>query len=125
MSIRTKVLGMVDVMMRVPPILVIDEILKIGMGLPSRTYSANSVDSGGGIDVPLNNNTDTSIAYNILTNVTNFTNASLEQAIDNATTGGFLSSSFGVLIDDFAKDMYITEILSMTAAKIALCVFSK
>ncbi|XP_034113115.2 protein TRC8 homolog isoform X2 [Drosophila albomicans] len=32
------VLGFVDVMMRVPPIIVIDEILKIGMGLPTRMY---------------------------------------------------------------------------------------
>lgn len=31
-------LGFVDVMMRVPPIMVIDEILKIGMGLPTRLY---------------------------------------------------------------------------------------
>ncbi|KAH8359653.1 hypothetical protein KR093_008181 [Drosophila rubida] len=38
MSIRTQVLGFVDVMMRVPPIIVIDEILKIGMGLPTRLY---------------------------------------------------------------------------------------
>ncbi|KAH8404610.1 hypothetical protein KR215_004937 [Drosophila sulfurigaster] len=38
MSIRTQVLGFVDVMMRVPPIIVIDEILKIGMGLPTRMY---------------------------------------------------------------------------------------
>ncbi|EDV92687.1 GH18695 [Drosophila grimshawi] len=36
MSIRTQVLGFVDVMMRVPPIIVIDEILKIGMGLPTQ-----------------------------------------------------------------------------------------
>ncbi|KAM8707152.1 hypothetical protein ACLKA7_011277 [Drosophila subpalustris] len=38
MSMRTQVLGFVDVMMRVPPIMVIDEILKIGMGLPTRLY---------------------------------------------------------------------------------------
>lgn len=35
MSMRTRVLGMVDVIMRVPPLFVIDEILKISMGLPS------------------------------------------------------------------------------------------
>ena len=34
MSMRTKVLGMVDVLMRVPPLFVIDEMLKISMGLP-------------------------------------------------------------------------------------------
>lgn len=34
MSVRTKILGMVDVLMRVPPLFVIDEILKISMGIP-------------------------------------------------------------------------------------------
>lgn len=34
MSVRTKILGMVDVIMRVPPLFVIDEILKISMGIP-------------------------------------------------------------------------------------------
>lgn len=46
MSMRTKVLGMVDVMMRVPPLFVIDEILKISMGLPTAT---NIIDAVAGI----------------------------------------------------------------------------
>lgn len=41
MSVRTKVLGMVDVIMRVPPLFVIDEILKISMGLT--TASLNDI----------------------------------------------------------------------------------
>ena len=32
--VRTKVLGLVDVIMRVPSLFIIDEILKIGMGVP-------------------------------------------------------------------------------------------
>ncbi|XP_023308897.2 protein TRC8 homolog isoform X1 [Lucilia cuprina] len=141
MSIRTKVLGMVDVMMRVPPILVIDEILKIGMGLPSRSYqTANSVDAGGGIststetdafstDNLLNNNTEasaSSMAYNVLNNVTNITNATLEQTIDNATAaataGGILSSSFGSILEDLAKDIYLSDLLSITSVKIIICI---
>lgn len=46
MSMRTKVLGMVDVIMRVPPLFVIDEILKISMGIPSST---NIIDTVAGI----------------------------------------------------------------------------
>lgn len=152
MSIRTKVLGMVDVMMRVPPILVIDEILKIGMGIPSRTYqTANSVDTGGGgggvmpdpadtslQDILLNNSSDSSlsassssVAYNVLNNVTtNITNATLEQTIDNATTaavtaGGVLSSSFGAILEDLAKDIYLSDLLSLTSVKILICVLGK
>lgn len=41
MSLRTRVLEMVDVMMRVPPILLIDEILKIGLGIPTQTDLGN------------------------------------------------------------------------------------
>uniref|UniRef100_A0A182JWT1 RING-type domain-containing protein n=1 Tax=Anopheles christyi TaxID=43041 RepID=A0A182JWT1_9DIPT len=43
--VRTKVLGLVDVIMRVPSLFIIDEILKIGMGVPlgqSTGQTANS-----------------------------------------------------------------------------------
>lgn len=46
MSMRTKVLGMVDVIMRVPPLFVIDEILKISMGLPT---ASNIIDAAAGL----------------------------------------------------------------------------
>lgn len=42
MSVRTKVLGMVDVIMRVPPLFVIDEILKISMGLTTTSIGSDS-----------------------------------------------------------------------------------
>ncbi|XP_059607512.1 protein TRC8 homolog [Phlebotomus argentipes] len=42
MSVRTKVLGLIDVLMRVPPLFVIDEILKIQMGLSSPVESAEN-----------------------------------------------------------------------------------
>uniref|UniRef100_A0A182NCH8 RING-type domain-containing protein n=1 Tax=Anopheles dirus TaxID=7168 RepID=A0A182NCH8_9DIPT len=43
--VRTKVLGLVDVIMRVPSLFIIDEILKMGMGVPiaqSTSLAANS-----------------------------------------------------------------------------------
>lgn len=42
MSVRTKVLGLVDVIMRVPPLFIIDEILKISMGIPPNANTTNS-----------------------------------------------------------------------------------
>ncbi|XP_055523403.1 protein TRC8 homolog isoform X2 [Wyeomyia smithii] len=40
--VRTKVLGLVDVIMRVPSLFIIDEILKISMGLPNTSSSASN-----------------------------------------------------------------------------------
>lgn len=57
MSFRAKVLGLVDVMMRVPPILVIDEILKIGMGLPTRLYPPSD-------KTTITNNTNSNLTTN-------------------------------------------------------------
>lgn len=37
MSFRTKILGLVEILLRVPPLFVIDEILKIGLGLTELT----------------------------------------------------------------------------------------
>lgn len=37
MSLRTKILGLVEILLRVPPLFVIDEILKIGLGLSELT----------------------------------------------------------------------------------------
>lgn len=37
MSFRSRVLGLVEVVLRVPPLFVIDEILKIGIGLEDLT----------------------------------------------------------------------------------------
>uniref|UniRef100_A0A1L8DSR7 Putative e3 ubiquitin ligase n=2 Tax=Nyssomyia neivai TaxID=330878 RepID=A0A1L8DSR7_9DIPT len=40
MSVRTRLLGLIDVLMRVPPLFVIDEILKIQMGLATSSMSS-------------------------------------------------------------------------------------
>lgn len=34
MSLRSKVLSLVDVILRVPPLFIIDELFRIGLGLP-------------------------------------------------------------------------------------------
>ncbi|XP_075148711.1 TRC8 ring finger protein isoform X2 [Haematobia irritans] len=108
MSIRTKVLGMVDVMMRVPPILVIDEILKIDMGIPSG--------SNGGVTIGA---TVTDAAATVLENTT--------EAVVNidssspASGGGFLTQTFGYLVDDFAKNSYISDLLGLTSVKFLIC----
>lgn len=133
MSIRTKVLGMVDVMMRVPPILVIDEILKIDMGLPSSSGSSNSAGNsgagggggGGGI-----------VASAIVSAIENTTagvlGAAAAAATNSATTttttssgGGVLSQSFGALIEDFAKDTYISDLLALTSVKFLICLLGE
>lgn len=58
MSIRLRVLGLLDVILRVPPLFVIDEILKISMGLghltfedEKRNYTTNILAVNGTDDV--------------------------------------------------------------------------
>lgn len=136
MSIRTKVLGMVDVMMRVPPILVIDEILKIDMGLPSSSGSSsnsagNSGAGGGGGGGGVGN-----VASAIVNAIENTTagvlGAAAAAATNSATTttttssgGGVLSQSFGALIEDFAKDTYISDLLALTSVKFLICLLGE
>lgn len=84
-------------MMRVPPILIIDEILKIDMGLPSSSSSSGSGDA-------------------IATAISNAT---------NITTGGVLSQSFGSLIVDITRDTYLSDLLALTSVKFLLCFAGK
>lgn len=44
MSIRMKLLSLIDVLLRVPPLFIIDELLRIGNGFPigDSTYTTNS-----------------------------------------------------------------------------------
>ncbi|XP_073818074.1 TRC8 ring finger protein isoform X2 [Musca autumnalis] len=128
MSIRTKVLGMVDVMMRVPPILIIDEILKIDMGLPSSSSTSSSssntagVGGGGGGGVM-------EAALDAIDNSTAGVMASVAAAAATAATttttatssGGFLSQTLGALVDDFASDTYISDLLALTSVRFLIC----
>ncbi|XP_011177628.2 protein TRC8 homolog isoform X1 [Zeugodacus cucurbitae] len=141
MSVRTKVLGLVDVMMRVPPILVIDEVLKISMGLPTRFYPTpadpslltaefkeNQTESNAKITV------ETSTVFPELSNASliNSTsgdnaggNSPLERAIINASTtaatSGVLSSSFGTMMNELSQDTFLSDVLSITSVKFIVC----
>ncbi|XP_013100057.1 protein TRC8 homolog isoform X2 [Stomoxys calcitrans] len=115
MSIRTKVLGMVDVMMRVPPILVIDEILKIDMGWPSSGGGGGGGGSGA-----------SSLGATVTDAVTVEDAAGVVESIVSPASGGVggagvLSQSFGGLVDEFAKDTHISDLLGLTLVKFLIC----
>lgn len=42
MSLRTRVLNLVDVLLRVPPLFVIDELLRIGLGVQEQVDSTTA-----------------------------------------------------------------------------------
>lgn len=78
MSLRLRVLGLLDVLLRVPPLFVIDEILKISMGLGHLTFEdekrnyttnaapANGTDDVGRIESEINYISDASEFYKFL-----------------------------------------------------------
>lgn len=148
MSIRTQVLGFVDVMMRVPPIMVIDEILKIGMGLPTRLYpdkvggtdsltTVEAVNNGGGSTDTFrslksffgigSDEPSTSMPDSISTS--NTSHEILEQTIEDASktanTNGMLSNNFNTLMDELAHDDMLADILSITTVKFVICLLGK
>lgn len=96
MSVRTKVLGLVDVIMRVPPLLVIDEILKISMGLPGSGYT-DSADPG----------------------------AVASTAARNNTTDAFDGSAAADIMDALSTDPDFYHFLSLTTLKFIICLFGK
>ncbi|XP_033244472.1 protein TRC8 homolog isoform X2 [Drosophila miranda] len=142
MSMRTKVLGLVDVMMRVPPVLVIDEILKIGMGLPTRFYpETNPPQSPVAEDVGFLADADTpgaaADAFAALKAFFGLSDAAqspviptaspLEQSIDNASKSamkdGMLSTGFNMLMTELSHDETLSDVLSITTVKFMICLF--
>lgn len=145
MSIRTQVLGLVDVMMRVPPIIVIDEILKIGMGVPiqlgaSKTYTvdseaikssqsdaSNSADTFATIKAFFGVGSEDSATTSSLTSHRN--QAILEHTIENASksaqTSGMLSNNFNNIMDELANDSLLANMLSITTVKFVVCLLGK
>ncbi|XP_017131459.1 protein TRC8 homolog isoform X1 [Drosophila elegans] len=145
MSVRTKVLGLVDVMMRVPPVMVIDEILKIGMGLPTRLYPEKSP---GGIaasespptESPPESNQDPFASIKeffglgggdgippMTSAAVGAAQSALEQTIENASRSaqshGMLSSGFNSLMDELSHDETLADVLSITTVKFVICLF--
>lgn len=108
MSFRTRVLGMVDVFMRVPPLFVIDEILKISMGFPTMTItitrpSVSSPNHGvGDIDESM---------------LDSFVNGAFEAINEtlNATMGDAATAAVDLAPEDYFK------VLSLTTLKFFAC----
>ncbi|XP_022226186.2 protein TRC8 homolog isoform X2 [Drosophila obscura] len=143
MSMRTKVLGLVDVMMRVPPVLVIDEILKIGMGLPTRFYPDTSqpqspVEEDVGFLADADTPGAAAEAFATLKAFFGFGDAAaqssmippaspIEQSIDNASksamTNGMLSTGFNSLMTELSHDETLADVLSITTVKFLICLF--
>nr|NP_996303.1 TRC8 ring finger protein, isoform D [Drosophila melanogaster]Q7KRW1.1 RecName: Full=Protein TRC8 homolog [Drosophila melanogaster]AAS65223.1 TRC8 ring finger protein, isoform D [Drosophila melanogaster] len=133
MSVRTKVLGLVDVMMRVPPVMVIDEILKMDMGMQSWLYPDKDKASGAlatpteAPAVPSGQDPFTSIKE-LFSHMTTSAQSVLEQSIEKASeaakTHGMLSSGFNSLMNELSKDQTLADVLSTTTVKFVLCVFA-
>ncbi|KRF78620.1 protein TRC8 homolog isoform X1 [Drosophila virilis] len=141
MSIRTQVLGLVDVMMRVPPIMVIDEILKIGMGVPSQLSSgkgytmetttsttkaapqeaSNSTDTLANIKAFFGMGSEDSATSSIGNRSQDILEHTIENASKSAQAGGMLSSNFNSLMDELANDSMLGNILNITTVKFVVC----
>lgn len=113
--VRTKVLGLVDVIMRVPSLFIIDEILKISMGLPNssspptQTATTAAVTSSESL-VNLTVNATVSAATNMLD----------AAAAAAATAGGIGSPE-----DSLKDDIEFYKFISLTTLKFLLCLFGK
>lgn len=145
MSIRTQVLGLVDVMMRVPPIIVIDEILKIGMGVPiqlgaskaytvesdaiksSQSDASHSADTFATIKAFFGIGSEDSTTTSSL--ISHRNQAILEHTIENASksaqASGMLSNNFNNIMDELANDSLLANMLSITTVKFVVCLLGK
>lgn len=113
MSVRTKVLGLVDVIMRVPPLFIIDEILKISMGLPSTTTHNSILDSSSDLDLLTINDTQSATFMNQNLSDELFNVASLEQQTVKTLAGSSV------------QDVDFLKVLSLTALKFIVCLFGE
>lgn len=134
MSVRTKMLGFVDVILRVPPIFIIDEILKISMGLPFTTQNdsnvldnsqipivdtvAGSASAGASSDSMLFNDNSSSIISS-----SNFSssNNSLEQILNTSSAELFGDAIAAATADD--TEFY--KLISLTSLKFLSCLLGK
>lgn len=117
MSIRTRVLGMVDVFMRVPPLFVIDEILKISMGLPSMSSPASSATST--ISRPVIGSPSHGVGDMEDSMLESFVSGAFEAINEtlNASMDG--SAAAGVAADLGSEDYF--KVLSLTTLKFFTC----
>lgn len=103
MSIRTKVLGLVDVIMRVPPLFIIDEILKLSMGLPVTTIESHTSSSSDIINTIISASNDSNSSSTSTSTVNNFAN----------------------LTDDLERDLDFLKVISLSTLKFAICLIGK
>ena len=99
MSIRSKVLGLVDVIMRVPPLFIIDGILKMSMGLPNSTQD---------FDAASTLNTQNNDNFNLSSNL---------NSIDN--------DNLNLTAIDIDNDLDFLKVFSLLTLKFLLCLFGK
>lgn len=119
MSIRTRVLGMVDVFMRVPPLFVIDEILKISMGLPSMSQTTPAASTPAAVVTSSAAGADMEA-----TMLDSFVHGAFEAFNEtlNATLGGGTgaeAAAAGLVTEEYVK------VLSLTTLKFLTCLIGK
>ncbi|XP_053698928.1 protein TRC8 homolog isoform X2 [Sabethes cyaneus] len=114
--VRTKVLGLVDVIMRVPSLFIIDEILKISMGLPN-TSSSVSNGTAGTVTDP----SSSAVVSESLVNMT--INATMKVA--TAAASDMLGATTGIGPDhsSIKDNIEFYKFVSLTTLKFLLCFF--
>lgn len=114
---------MVDVFMRVPPLFVIDEILKISMGLPS--MSSQSSSSAAANSRPVINSPTHGVGDMEESMLESFVNGAFEainETLNNATMGGGMESD-AAAADLVAEDYF--KVLSLTTLKFFTCLIGE
>ncbi|XP_055588852.1 protein TRC8 homolog isoform X2 [Uranotaenia lowii] len=127
--VRTKVLGLVDVIMRVPSLFIIDEILKISMGLPNSSSSSSSStsttfggsspvveESSASFNASLNATVKAAatMAANVLSEAAGAANPLDAQQVHPGGQGG---------VDTLRDDIEFYKFVSLTTVKFLLCLF--
>lgn len=140
MSVRTKMLGFVDVILRVPPIFIIDEILKMSMGLPFSTQNDSTILENGGVGNSqisiINTASDAaggsadSMLFN--DNSSSSTISSSNFSSNSSSLEQFLNTSSAELFGDAmsaaaatADDTEFYKIVSLTSLKFLSCLLGK
>lgn len=134
MSVRTKMLGFVDVILRVPPIFIIDEILKISMGLPFtsqndstvldngqilETTTAEAASAGPSTENNLFNGNNSTISSS---NFSNSLNSSLDQFLNTSSAELFGDAISAAAVTD---DTEFYKLISLTSLKFLSCLLGK
>lgn len=120
MSVRTKMLGFVDVILRVPPIFIIDEILKISMGLPFTTHNESTLLDSNQKSIIDTDNVIMINSSSILNSNNTSNNFSTIEQILNGTTSETLFSASTV-----TDDTEFYKILSLTSLKFLSCLLGE